>query len=238
MSLIFSLLITISFALLFNKLLRKNPIVFYAVALLISAAGIYFTWNPSSLEIVRTVAYAVQKGHLGFSLFALVMFIGVLNQESKIRRMLTPIRAHLSIMGSIFIVGHFIPYLRSYLGMLETLLSLRVTILFSIVIAMILLVLLMLLTITSFDAVKRRVDARNWKSIQKLAYFFFVFVFMHLIGYLIIPALSGSPSALINCAVYGVILVLYIILRVRRSLLDRALEQELNRSFEPASCKE
>jgi DMSO/TMAO reductase YedYZ heme-binding membrane subunit len=62
--------------------------------------------------------------------------------------------------------------------------------------------------------------ARSWKQLQRFAYLFFILIFLHLSGYLLYPALQGSQSALLNLTVYLVILVAYIILRVRREYLD------------------
>lgn len=222
MSFAISIIIAVVFSIVFRKPLQRSPWVFYILAVLICAAGIYLTYSPLSNQIVRVIAYAIQKGHLGLALFAVVMFVGVFDRNSVVRRYFTPVRAELSIVASILIVGHLAPYLGNYFGHISSFFSLRPSIISSLIIALILLVLLILLFLTSFNFVKKKMDAGKWKSVQKLAYPFFGLIFFHLFGYLLIPTLSGSATALINVIIYGLLFILYSGLRVRRALLDRS----------------
>jgi DMSO/TMAO reductase YedYZ heme-binding membrane subunit len=216
MSLLISLILVLAFALLLRKPIKRFPALFYLLAILICSGGIYFTIASNPNQIVRTLAFAVQKGHLGFSMFALVMFIGVFERGSSVRRMLNPIRAQLSIIASILILGHLIPYLRNYLGMMGSLFSLNVNLIISIVIAFILLILLFVLAATSFDAIKQKMSAVSWKKIQWFAYPFFGLIYFHLLGFLLIPALHGSLNSLINLVVYSVLFISYAVLRIKR----------------------
>ena len=222
MSIIVSFVLMAAFSYFAVKPVKKFAVVFYVIAILISIFGIYFTWNPTNSDILRTITYAIQKGHLGFSLLIVVMFIGVFAQDSIIRRRLTPVRAELSIIGSILIVGHFIPYLMGYLGIIGNLLNMRVSILISLLISVVILVLLVLLAVTSFNFVKKRMSKKAWIGIQRLAYVFFGLVFCHLFGFLIVPASAGDVTAQINLAFYGIVLVSYVSLRIRRAILDKA----------------
>jgi DMSO/TMAO reductase YedYZ heme-binding membrane subunit len=221
MSLIVSLIAATAFAVLCAKPLRHAPWVFYLLAALVAAGGIYLTYQPVSSAIIRSIVFAIQKGQVAFSLFAVVMFIGVFGQDSKARRLLNPVRAELSIIAALLIVGHFVPYLSNYLGYAASLLSLRLSILSSLAIALILLVLLVLLTATSLGAVKRRMDTVRWKAVQRLAYPFFGLIFCHLLGYLLIPALNGSGRAILGVAVYTAVFGAYTALRARRALVER-----------------
>jgi DMSO/TMAO reductase YedYZ heme-binding membrane subunit len=230
MSLIVSLIAAAVFAVLCAKPLRRAPWAFYLLAILVAAGGIYLTYQPVSNTIVRSVVFAIQKGQVAFSLFAVVMFVGAFGQDSKVRRLLNPVRAELSIIAAVLIVGHFVPYLSNYLGHAANLLSLRPSILGSLTIALVLLVLLALLTVTSLNAVKKRMDSGRWKAIQRLAYPFFGLIFLHLIGYLLIPALNGSMRAILGVAVYTTIFGVYALLRARRTLRDRQAEL---RQFRP-----
>ncbi len=225
------LLVCIVIAVLFSWFLRKPvkdyPVVFYVTALIVSALGIYFTWFPVSNDIVRTLVFSIQKGHLAFAFFVVVMFIGVFDPRASIRRSLNPVRAQLSIIASILIIAHFVPYLRGYLSMIGSLFSYRSSIIISFFIAIILLVLLALLAVTSFDAIKKRMTTKSWKTLQKLAYVFFVLIFIHLAGFLTNAYLQGTDAVLISGTTYIVILVLYGVLRIRRYLIDRKSEDAM-----------
>jgi DMSO/TMAO reductase YedYZ heme-binding membrane subunit len=221
MSLIVTLVICIIFALLCAKPLHKLPWLFYLIALVIGIGGVYFTWFPNSNVVVRAIVYAIQKGHVAFSLFAIVMFIGVFAKDSWLRQRLGPVRGELSIMAAILIIAHFVPYARSYLQMGANLFSLRGSILLSFIMAVILLVLLVLLTITSIRVVKAHMQARPWKNIQRWAYVFFIAIFVHLSGFLLIPAIQGSTTAIVSIVVYYVIAIAYIIARLVRYNADK-----------------
>lgn len=221
MNIAISLVIAVLFSFAVAKILKKYSLLFYVLAALISFIGVYFTWNPSNLEILRGATFVIQKGQLGFSLFAVVMFIGVFGKDTKIRRLLTPVRAELSILASILIFGHFVPYLISYTSMLGNLVTLRQSMLVSLFIALLLLILLLFLVVTSFNVIKKRMTKKSWLFVQRFAYLFFILVFIHLCGFLIVPASAGSLDASISLIIYGVVLLLYVVLRVRRSLLDK-----------------
>jgi DMSO/TMAO reductase YedYZ heme-binding membrane subunit len=197
--------------------------LFYAAALLVCIAGVYLTWNPPPDTVVRALVYAVQKGHVAFAFFTVVMFIGVFPQNSIVRRSLNSVRAELSIIASILIIGHFIPYLMNYITSISNVFSMRPSFISSFIIALILLVLLLMLASTSFYSVKRMMNATTWKGVQRFAYVFYCLIFVHLIGYLIIPVLGGSVGALVNVVIYGVILVVYVTARLARVRADARL---------------
>jgi DMSO/TMAO reductase YedYZ heme-binding membrane subunit len=223
MSLIISLLVMTALAAAIRVPLGRLPLLFYGLACAVSVAGIYLTLFTHPHALIRAFAFAVQKGHLGFSLFAVVMYIGVFDARSPIRRFFNPVRAELSIIAAILIAGHFILYLRTYLVLMGDIFSLRWSILTALAIALILLTLLIVLTVSSFNAVKRKMRPATWKKLQKLAYLFFGLVYLHLLGYLLPPALSGSVTAMTNVAVYSVLFGAYAVLRVRKALRERRL---------------
>jgi len=225
MSLIISLAVAIAFSAICARPLQRVPWLFYLLSLLVCGAGIYLTYNPLPYELVRSAVFAVQKGQLGFSFFVVVMFIGVFGHDSAIRRYLNPVRAELSIMAAFLMISHFVPYLINYLSLTAHLASLRPGIAASLMIALALLVLLALLTVTSFNAVKKRMEAHTWKTVQRLAYVFFGLTFFHMLGYLLTPALSGSGKAVFGVIAYTAIFLLYAVLRVRKAWADNRTDR-------------
>jgi DMSO/TMAO reductase YedYZ heme-binding membrane subunit len=220
MSLVIALTVSIALAFAIAKPLKRMPIIFYLIAIAVSVVGVYLTWYPDSNQLLRTFAFAVQKGHVGFSFFTIVMFIGVFAKKSRVRRLLGPVRGELSIVSALLIIGHLMPYLLSYLVMALDIVRFPPGIVVSILTALVLLILLVILTATSFNRVKRHIDSSRWITLQKLAYLFFALVFVHMLGFLIGPLMHGSLYALINVAVYFLIFALYLITRLRRARLD------------------
>lgn len=221
MSQIVSAIAIVAFVAVFRESIRKRPAAFYLLAMLVAVFGIYFTYNPSPAGAVRAIVFAVQKGHIGFALLALVMFVGVFDRASVVRSALGPMRGPLSIMGAILMLGHAVPYLANYLSMAGAVFSLKPTVQASLCIAAVLLVLLGVLAITSIKVLRAHMDARTWKRVQLLAYPFFLLIFLHLLGYLLVPFAAGSTEILVGLGFYGAVLVSYLALRIRRFVLDR-----------------
>jgi DMSO/TMAO reductase YedYZ heme-binding membrane subunit len=197
------------------------PGVCYSLAVLVTLGTMFFTYSPPPNLIIRSIVFAVQKGQVAFSLFALVMFVGAFGHNSAIRRYLNPIRAELSIIAAFLVIGHFALYLSNYISYKSGLFLLAPGFVSSFIIAIIMLILLMPLTITSFNLIKKQMSANRWKTVQRLAYPFFGLIFFHMLGYLVVPALNGSGRAMLNVGMYAAIFLAYVVLRIRRALLDR-----------------
>jgi len=222
MSFTVSLIVSVALAALLRRPLKKAPVVFYFIAIIMCIAAIYLTWNPPPNVFARSVVFAIQKGQVGFSLFTLVMFIGVFNKNSRIRHYFNPIRAELSILASIFIVSHLIPYLLNYATLIASIFSFRINVTVGFILGIVLLIILVPLTITSFNAIKKRMNANTWKALQRWSYVFFILAYIHAISFLLVPVTSSADSTMvINLILYSLIIVTYCILRVRKAILDR-----------------
>jgi DMSO/TMAO reductase YedYZ heme-binding membrane subunit len=214
-----TLIITTVLAFLLKSLVKKYAWLFYALAIIACAAGLWLFFLPAAERPVFLAGFSfiMRRGYVALSLFTLVMLVGVFGDESFVRRALQPIRAEMSIIAAILIGGHFLPYLTGYLQMLFGLGSLRMNIAVSLGISLVLLALLLTLTITSFAAVRRRMRPTTWKKLQRLAYLFFLLIYAHLAGFLLPSALQGSSVAITSIAAYSVVFFVYAILRVRRN---------------------
>lgn len=224
MSLLLTLTLSTAAVLLLRESIRKAPAVFYALCILTVSAGIYLILNPSPISALRELASILQKGYVAFSLFVLVMFIGVIPKSSKGGRRLLAIRSELSIMASILICAHFIPYLLNYASMLPFFTSLKTGAMISLALSFVLVLLLIPLAITSLKAVKNRMKPSAWKRLQRCAYVFFALIYFHAFGYLLAPLQEGSPEAMISIALYTVILASYLVLRIKKEFADRSQE--------------
>ncbi|MDR1015120.1 MAG: hypothetical protein LBL86_09125 [Coriobacteriales bacterium] len=223
MSLAVSLIVVTVVAAAIRKPLKAAPWVFYLLSLLFAITALYLTVSPVPNTLVRSIVYAVQKGQVAFSLFALVMFVGVFDTESKVRSFLGPVRAELSISATLLLCGHFPLYASSYFGTGLQVLARRPSVLASLLIAAILCILVALLAITSINKVKRHMRSGTWKRLQALSYAFFALIYFHMLGYFIVPALEGSTTSAVNLGVYTAVFSAYVVLRIRKALRDRHL---------------
>lgn len=221
MSQVMSLAFSIAFVALFRNAIKARPSAFYVLAAATACFGVYFTYHPVADGFVRAAAFAIQKGQVGFAFLAIVMFAGAFQDGSVVRKALQPIRGELSIIATILMIAHVVPYLASYAGMVGALGSLRPTVIASLGIAVVIIVLLAVLAVTSLQAVKRAMKANSWKRVQWLAYAFFALIFFHMLGYMMVPVAAGSSDASTALAFYGVVYASYAIARVRRAWVDK-----------------
>ena len=203
------------FSVIVKKLIRRFTIIFYVLALAVSFLYLasYYGWVTVNLPPLFNMI--MQKGIPGMAFIVIVMFIGVFQEGSRIRRYLMPIRGELSIIGSILLIVHIVRRLTNYFTIVFFGPAASTNIVAAFWIALVILVLLLLLTITSFNIIRRMMDARSWKSLQRLAYVFFALVYVHILLFLVPAALAGGSTALESVIVYSVMFVAYAVLRIR-----------------------
>jgi DMSO/TMAO reductase YedYZ heme-binding membrane subunit len=165
--------------------------------------------------------FLMQKATLAEAIFVVVMLIGVFDVKSKIRVWFQPIRAELSIIACIITLGHIAAYLTSFgARILLNTTSYNGFLLSSFIIALVLFALLLVLGFTSFEIIKRHMKTRSWKKIQYLAYAFYFLTYVHILLFLLPPAIGGGVSAQISVVAYSVVFIGYCVLRLRRWRID------------------
>lgn len=202
------------------KPLKRHPAPFYCAALGLVAlylfgltAHVSGGWWPYFMPLM-------QRCSVAFLLFSVVMFAGVLDDSSRVRARLMPIRRQLSILGCIFALGHIDLYASSYLPRTSSAFSGNLA--FSLALAALLVALMIVLAVTSFQVVKHRMSAATWKGIQRLAYPFYLLTYVHLALLLLPSALAGKDTALVSLTVYTVVVLAYVVLRTRRAWCRKA----------------
>ncbi len=227
MMLAVTFLVTTAFVFTFRTLVKRLPLLFYLLA---AAMALAFAVSDSALlppAVVAAFVIPMGRCYIAFSLFAIVMFTGVLGEGSRMRGCLAPIRAELSIAAAILVCAHVVRYASAYLVRLfDGAAAVATNLYLAFAIAAVVSVLLGVLTVTSFRVVKSRMPARAWKAVQRLAYPFFALVCMHAIVALAPSALGGSTASAVAVAQYFGVLALYGVLRVRRERVDKARRRE------------
>lgn len=217
----FIVALVLSFALIWAcaKPLKKYPVPFYIGA--IAMIGVYF-WGTS--VGMRGDAWSLfqplmQRCALAFLLFSIVMFVGVLGEKNPLRTHLMPIRRQLSILACIFAVGHIVFYGASYIPRISS--AFTGNLAFSLGLAALITALMTVLCITSFQIVKHGMSAAAWKRVQRLAYPFYVLIYVHLALLLMPSAAVGNQVAVMSIVVYSLIVGAYVVLRIAKALADR-----------------
>lgn len=220
MKILVALIAACAFVALLKKPLRAHPGIFYASAAALDVLLLAGNLSGVPVPLWASILSFHARGLFGFALFAIVMFVGVLGDGSRLKTSLLPIRAELSILASILIAGHIANYLEIYC---TRLLSLNIGTLSagaSLVVACAATALLVPLAITSVKAVKKRMSARSWKRLQRFAYLFWGLAYAHLALILLQPARSNGAEALTSLAIYSIIFAVYTAARIRRWRID------------------
>ena len=79
--------------------------------------------------------------------------------------------------------------------------------------SVILLLLLVVLTVTSFQCVRRKMKGRTWKRIQRLSYIFYALIYVHVL-LILTPSLPYRIVSLAKITIYTLIFGCYLVLRV------------------------
>lgn len=213
-------LATLMCVFLLRNPLRKAPVAFYALAVVVDVLFMCGDTLGLPRAVDNVLFMLVHKCALALALFTIVMFIGAFSRESKVRRWLQPVRAELSIVACILSLGHMTVYLANYaIRFLAGAVDGAVFV--ALVVALVLFALILVLGVTSFQFVKRRMTKASWKRVQLFSYVFFGLTYVHLMLMLLPPALQGGSVAQLSVAVYSVVFAGYAIARLTKAARDR-----------------
>lgn len=223
---LFALSLVIAFVLAFplGKSLRRHPVVFYAIAVLVVVGFVASRAYNVGGPVVRWLAPIVQKGYLATVLLGIVMFIGVLDEGSALRRRLQPIRGELSVVSSILYLGHLATYATSFLPRLGMTIQFQPLLGAAVVVAIPLTCVFAALSVTSLRTLKTRMSPKAWRGLQRFSYVMVALLAVHVALALGRSAIDGSVVARASIAVYLVAVAVYAVLRVRKALRDRAVK--------------
>ena len=203
--------------------LRRYPVPFYLAALVVVGAYCWALLTGTGLAPVRVLSVVMQRGYLCFALLVLVMVVGCLDEASRLRRRLQPIRGELSILAFIFILGYVATYAPGILRRLRASAQIRDNLLASLVAAVVLLLLFAFLTLISLRSVRAKMNQRAWRRAQRLSYVMVALFAAHVwlvLGWSAFAHL-GTSVACVSFALYSAVLVAYVVFRVRKALRRR-----------------
>lgn len=220
MLLIISLIIVSLFIYFLKDMLKKNPTVFYIGAAVISIAVFALGFVDFPIWVKQNILGIFAKGSIGTAMFIFVMYAGALPKGSKFIAPLMRIRGELSITAAILVLCHNATYGMTYFKMLFTApAALGTTQLIAAVVSAILIVLMLVLTVTSFPSVRKKMQPKKWKQLQRSAYVFYGLMYVHIMLINVPLARNGAASYVINVVVYSVVFVVYAAMRINKYLV-------------------
>ena len=223
MLLIISLIIVALFIYFLKDSLKKYANIFYIGAAVISIAVFLLEFLPMHLFVKNNILGIFAKGSLGTAMFVAVMYAGALPKGSKLIAPLMKIRGELSITAAILVLCHNFTYGMTYFRMLFTKTSLlSATQLAAAVISLVLIAIMIVLTVTSFPSVRKKMQAKKWKQLQRTAYVFYGLMYVHIMLINIPYARLGLGMYVANVVIYSIVFLGYAAMRISKAISVKA----------------
>lgn len=223
MLLIISLIIVFLFIYFFKDSLKKHAGIYYIGAAVISIAVFLIGFLPMPLFVKNNILGIFAKGSLGTAMFVAVMYAGALPKGSKLIAPLMKIRGELSITAAILVLCHNFTYGMTYFKMLFIKpAALSATQLTAAIISIILITIMLVLTVTSFQAVRKKMKAKKWKQLQRTAYVFYGLMYVHIMLINIPYARLGLGTYIANVVIYSIVFLGYAAMRIAKAVSVKA----------------
>lgn len=224
MSLVLCLAVTgLCFSLL-EKQIRRRPVFFYLFFVLLSLLSIVLPKQLTIPPLAYLVNRLLRRGVLAGALFLWVMYAIVLPQKSRLQRVMMSLRAQIAIAASILTLSHNIAYGQHYFVLLFTNVGkLKSYELIAACFSLAMILLLLPLTVTSFQVVRRKMNAKRWKQLQRLSYLFYGLLYLHICLIYTGGLRKGKSEYLVQFALYTLLYGIYLMLRLTKAFLKKPL---------------
>lgn len=223
MLLVISLIIVSLFIYFLKDSLKKHAGIYYIGAAVISIAVFLIGFLPMPLFLKNNILGIFAKGSLGTAMFVAVMYAGALPKGSKLIAPLMKIRGELSITAAILVLCHNFTYGMTYFKMLFIKpAALSATQITAAIISIILITIMLVLTVTSFQAVRKKMKAKKWKQLQRTAYVFYGLMYVHIMLINIPYARLGLGTYIANVVIYSIVFLGYAAMRIAKVVSVKA----------------
>ena len=224
MSLVLCLAVTgLCFSLL-EKQIRRRPVFFYLFFVLLSLLSIFLPKQLTVPPLAYLINRLLRRGVLAGAMFLWVMYAIVLPQKSRLQRVMMSLRAQIAIAASILTISHNIAYGQHYFVLLFTNAGkLKSYELIAACFSLAMILLLLPLTVTSFQVVRRKMQAKRWKQLQRLSYLFYGLLYLHICFIYTGGLRKGKSEYLVQFALYTLLYGIYLMLRLTKAFLKKPL---------------
>ena len=217
MILTITLLCSLAFFHFFGKAVKKKPAVLYGICILLSLVSIFYPREGGLPFLDFFFKKNMQRGILAGSLFILVMLAPVLPKSFSGRKTIYLLRGEMAICASLITLAHNLAFGGKYFGALFlgqghiSLMELHAAI-----VSCLMILLLIPLTITSFQAVRRKMQAKTWKRLQNWSYLFYLLLYLHIFFIYQGALIRGKGEYFFTLMLYSFIFGFYGFLRIRQ----------------------
>lgn len=229
MVLIIGLVLAIVFSLTCDKFIKKHANILYIVCAVISVAVALIDTRSLSAFVNTYIIGLFSRGAFATSLWIIVMWTGALKNGSKLIKKLMSIRGELSIMAGILTLSHNISFGKTYFVRLFTSASsMSVTHIVAAIMSIVMLFIMIPLTIMSFPKIRKKMNGKLWKKIQRTAYAFYALIYLHIVTLYLPLAQRGNISYWVGVLIYSIIFISYAVCRIRKWYIMRKKPENTN----------
>ena len=169
----------------------------------------------------------MQRGILAGSLFILVMIAPVLPKRFSGRKTIYLLRGEMAICASLITLAHNLAFGGKYFGAVFfgqghiSLMELHAAI-----VSCLMILLLIPLTITSFQTVRRKMQAKTWKKVQNWSYLFYLLLYLHIFFIYQGALLRGKGEYFFTLMLYSFVFGFYGFLRIRQYRVQKETREK------------
>ena len=227
MIVILTLICSLAFFHFFGKALKKKPAVLYGICILLSLVSIFYPREGGLPFLDFFFKKIMQRGVLAGSLFIWVMLAPVLPKSFSGRKTIYLLRGEMAICASLITLAHNLAFGGKYFGALFlgqghiSLMELHAAI-----VSCLMILLLIPLTITSFQTVRRKMQAKTWKKLQNWSYLFYLLLYLHIFFIYQGALIRGKGDYFFTLMIYSFIFGFYGFLRIRQYRIQKESKEK------------
>ena len=227
MIVILTLICSLAFFHFFGKALKKKPAVLYGICILLSLVSIFYPREGGLPFLDFFFKKIMQRGVLAGSLFIWVMLAPVLPKSFSGRKTIYLLRGEMAICASLITLAHNLAFGGKYFGALFlgqghiSLMELHAAI-----VSCLMILLLIPLTITSFQTVRRKMQAKSWKKLQNWSYLFYLLLYLHIFFIYQGALIRGKGEYFFTLMLYSFIFGFYGFLRIRQYRMQKESKEK------------
>ena len=228
MILTLTLICSLAFFHFFGKALKKKPAVLYGICILLSLVSIFYPREGGLPFLDFFFKKIMQRGVLAGSLFIWVMLAPVLPKSFSGRKTIYLLRGEMAICASLITLAHNLAFGGKYFGALFlgqghiSLMELHAAI-----VSCLMILLLIPLTITSFQTVRRKMQAKTWKKLQNWSYLFYLLLYLHIFFIYQGALIRGKGEYFFTLMIYSFIFGFYGFLRIRQYRIQKESKEKM-----------
>ena len=227
MIVILTLICSLAFFHFFGKALKKKPAVLYGICILLSLVSIFYPREGGLPFLDFFFKKIMQRGVLAGSLFIWVMLASVLPKSFAGRKTIYLLRGEMAICASLITLAHNLAFGGKYFGALFfgqghiSLMELHAAI-----VSCLMILLLIPLTVTSFQAVRRKMQGKTWKKLQNWSFLFYLLLYLHIFFIYQGALIRGKGEYFFTLMLYSFIFGFYGFLRIRQYRMQKESKEK------------